>query len=213
MRRSEQWIWGIPALLLAVSSFAEVSGPFEPSVCRIRDPGAVTQVDAPGKREAFYCWGLIHARERGRQMQVLRQTGRGRLAEERGPEFLKGDFTLRLMELEPRAARVTSQIPTDDRLLLDAYASGVNDGNSAIFSADRWKAADTVLLLLLQSFDQTRRSFEQDILTDQHAREGHPLQRDFPWDTPILKKGEYPERGGSSHAGPPAAPRPAPCEE
>jgi penicillin amidase len=124
-------------------------------------------------------------------MQVLRQTGRGRLAEDRGMAFVKGDFLLRLLEIEKRAQALSLQIVGEDRAWLEAYAEGVNQGNPAVFSQDPWRVADTVLLLLLQSFDQTRRTFEQDLATDRHLRSGHPLEQSFPWETPILKPGEY----------------------
>jgi penicillin amidase len=165
-----------------------------PTNCRMTDTSEVTSVEAGSKTEAFYCWGLLHSRERGRQMHVLRQTGRGRLAEERGMAFVKGDFSLRLMELEPRSRRLAAGMPDADRELLDAYSRGVNDGQPALFAKDPWKPADTILFVLLQAFDQTRRTFEQDIVTDRHARAGYPLGRDFPWTTPILKDGEYSKR-------------------
>jgi penicillin amidase len=185
---------GRAVLSLVLGVQAQASGVLSPSSCRITEYPEVTAVEAPTKVEGFYCWGLLHSRERAHQMQVLRQTGRGRLAEDRGMEFVKGDFSLRLMELEPRARRLAAGMPAEDRELLDAYSQGVNDGNPAIFGKDRWSAADTILFLLLQSFDQTRRTFEQDIATDRHARAGDPLERDFPWTTPILKDGEYRKR-------------------
>ncbi len=183
-------------MVMAVAWVLVAGGPLQagelsPSVCRITDGGRMSRVAADSKREAFYCSGLVHARERGRQMQVLRQTGRGRLAEDRGPAFLKGDFILRLLELERRAERLAATIEGQDRELLEAYAAGVNASGARWLKRDSWKVSDTVLFLLLQAFDQTRRSFEQDIATDRHARKGHPLERDFPWQTPILKSGEY----------------------
>jgi penicillin amidase len=181
-------------LALVLGADVLASGTLGPTSCQISENPEVTAIESSNKLEGFYCWGLLHSRERGHQMQVLRQTGRGRLAEDRGMEFVKGDFSLRLMELEPRARRLAAGMPVEDRELLDAYSQGVNDGNPGIFGKDRWSPADTVLFVLLQSFDQTRRTFEQDIVTDRHARASDPLSGEFPWQTPILKDGEYLKR-------------------
>jgi len=162
------------------------------SACDIQQGEFPTRIEASSPEMGFQCWGQVHARERGSQMRVLRQTARGRLAEGRGSEFLKSDFMLRLLELERRAAKLESTLPEEDRRLLQSYCDGVNAGAPTWFESDPWRVTDTLMLLLLQSFDQTRRTFEQDIAVDAHARQGHPLQRSFPWETPILKPGEYP---------------------
>lgn len=132
-------------------------------------------------------------------MRVLRQTARGMLAREKGLSFIKNDFTLRLLELERRAARLEAELPAEDRPLLEAYCKGVNQEVSALpgFKDDPWTLRSVLTMALLQSFDQTRRGFEQDIKTDEHARKGHALEMNFPWQTPILKKGEY--LGRESH--------------
>jgi penicillin amidase len=156
----------------------------------------IVQAVAESELESFECFGRIHSRGRAEQMRILRQTGRGRLAEEGGLSFIRGDFVLRLLELERRAAKLEPGLPKEERQWLEAYARGVNAESQQVWSKDPWTVRDTLLMLLLQAFDQTSRSFEQDIVTDGHARKGHPLKMDFPWQTPILKPGEY--RGGAS---------------
>ena len=151
----------------------------------------IIQGVAQSEMESFECFGRIHSRGRAEQMRILRQTGRGRLAEEGGLSFIKGDFVLRLLELERRAAKLERGLPADERERLEAYARGVNAESTPVWRSDPWTVRDTLLMLLLQAFDQTSRSFEQDIVTDTHARQGHPLKMDFPWQTPILKPGEY----------------------
>jgi len=161
--------------------------------CQIHEnEQAVAEIRAPSELAALECLGRAHSRDRATQMEILRRTGRGQMAEVYGRNFIKSDFVLRLLELNRRAGDLAQELAPGDRAVLEAYVRGVNSESGAVWSQSPWTIQDTVLMLLLQSLDQTRRSFEQDILTDQQARRGYPLQMDFPWQTPILKEGEYP---------------------
>ncbi len=149
------------------------------------------KIQAVSQVSAFYCWGRLHARDRGVQMRTLRATAYGRLAEQEGFSRLRGDFFLRTLEFEARARKIASELSDGDRALLDAYRDGVNAGGAGFSGNFAWHSQDTLALLLLQAFDQTRRSFQQDIVMDRESRAGNLLKAAPPWQTTILKPGEY----------------------
>jgi penicillin amidase len=134
------------------------------------------------------CWGWIHARDRGPQMLRLRAIADGRLAESEGIQAVPGDFLMRALELRSRAAVLARDLSPEVRSTFEAYSSGVN----AVLGSGVWHPEDTVVLILLQSFDQTRMGFAQDLREDgdldailgRKIDPKHPLKK---WDSPIVE--------------------------
>jgi len=159
---------------------------------------------------AVACFGYIHGRDRAWQMDYFRRVAQGRKSEILGSNGLKSDFTMRLMGLEERAQAIFRSMPQEQANYFWAYAWGVNRGfeqalaNGAYefqdlhYKPQAWQPVHTILLALLECFDQTRKSFENDVQENERiARYGEVADELFnpdnmPWDTSILKAGEYP---------------------
>lgn len=191
--------------------------PKERSCQVVRDTYDVAHVTAKTNEALFYCWGRMHATDRAWQMDFLRRRAYGRVAELYGPKYAKGDFQLRLLNLKVIANRWMTRYrdkPTKFYRLLRFYTWGVNDGFAQLKGKQRpyawkkmryqppaWRVRDSLMLVLLQSFYQTRKSFLSDL---DHARyrvqlgqlRYHQLfpkpGKMKPLDHTIIKPGEHP---------------------
>ncbi len=162
---------------------------------------------------SYYCFGFHHGRDRAWQMDYFRRVAEGRNAEVLGFSHLKTDLMMRLVNLPVEAQRLWDEFPEDKKSLLRLYARGVNEGFetgklSQEFldlgvTPEPWKPEHSLLVLLLQSFDQTRKTFTQDYEDEKLRRvwgeQGKTLFGDgpLPWDNTILKEGEYEKREGT----------------
>lgn len=90
------------------------------------DSFAIPHVAADTERDLFFAQGWLHAADRLWQMEVLRRTAAGRLAELFGPEALEADRLLRTLDLWGAAARSVEALGPGARGALEAYAAGVN---------------------------------------------------------------------------------------
>jgi len=177
-----------------------------------RDPQDVVHIKGDDELTAMACWGYAHARDRLFQMDFFRRTVQGRKADIQGSGAIKTDFGLRVLGLYNQAKRIWKKMPEEGRLRFTAYAHGVNVGMKEALEAgvyefkklgykpDPWKPEDSIAILLLQSFDQCRKTIVQDI--DEEALKkkfGEDARLLFtsdgvPWDTSILKPGEFLEK-------------------
>jgi penicillin amidase len=155
----------------------------------------------------YYCFGLNHGRDRAWMMDFFRRAGQGRNAEVLGFSQLKSDLMMRLLDLPAFAEKLWSNFPLERKRVLEMYSAGVNEGfktgkNSKEFvdmgvGPEAWKPQHTVLVLLLQSFDQTRKAFfrdyEEEKSNEKWGKEAPALfdEDDMPWENNILKEGEY----------------------
>ena len=129
-----------------------------------RDHLGVVTVDAANEIDAMRALGYVHAQERFFEMDLMRRTAAGELAELFGPIALKTDRQHRLHRMR---ARVTQDLPAiaGDKLgLLRAYTDGVNAGLRALKvrpwpylllrkEPRPWQAADTPLVGYAMYFD------------------------------------------------------------
>ena len=153
--------------------------------------------------------GYLHGRDRAWQMDFFKRTWEGRKSEVLGASELKQDFSMRLFGLSERAHALFASMPREMQESFWAYTYGVNRGVAEAmregvyefralgYEPEPWRPYDSVALLMLQAFDQTKESFlrqidENDDLEEWgtgaeslFAREG------VPWDTTILKDGEW----------------------
>ena len=163
--------------------------------------------------DLYACLGYAHGKERAFQMEYFRRVAQGRMAELLGRRWIRSDFFLRLMGLPALAERLYREMPTRDKTWLQSYSRGVNQG---FFEEGRgggggigksyqfkelattprpWKPQDSLMLFLLQSLDQTKSSFSNEIKESKLLKRyspGNPFAPPPPWETTILKKGEYP---------------------
>jgi penicillin amidase len=87
---------------------------------------AIPTVTAQNREDAHRALGLLHARDRLFQMDLMRRKAAGRLAEIFGEKALPLDKKQRAYQFEAAARAVAAQLPEPQRRALDAYAAGVN---------------------------------------------------------------------------------------
>jgi len=169
------------------------------------DEQGIPHVRATDERVGTACLGYVHARDRAWQMDYFKKTVQGRKAEFFGKDQIRTDFIMRLLGLQEKANSIFQEMKKEDQDVFWAYSWGVNRGmKEAIskgvyefqkfnYSPDTWRPQDSIALSLLQSFDQTRRSFATQledyekikVFGDQTLALFNPIG--LPWDTSILK--------------------------
>lgn len=170
----------------------------------------VVKQEVNSTEEYYFCFGYHHGQDRAWMMDYFRRSAQGKNAEILGMDHLKTDLMMRLLDLSGLAARIWSQFPADEKAKLEAYARGVNEGfktgkdahefRDLSYAPEEWHPVNTIEVLLLQSFDQTRKTFvtdwEQEKFKARWKDEAAKLMDndDPPWENTILKKGEYPTR-------------------
>lgn len=163
--------------LFVISSLFASGQSAHAAECRLRatDVHAWIQFETqPQPGDFENCLGYFHGKIRGFQVYFFRETASGRAAEVSGFKALKQDLFLKLLDLPKRAEMIFHEMNPSAQLRLSEYAKGVERGwkdslNSEFFTfgIDRAKISfspwDPILILLLQSFDQTKQTFELDV--------------------------------------------------
>ena len=107
------------------------------------DADGIPRIAAANERDAATAMGVLHARDRLFQMELMRRGGSGRLAEVAGPSALRLDRFTRLLGLARRAEADLAVLPPETRALLESYAAGVNGW---IAARGRFSAPEFLLL-------------------------------------------------------------------
>ncbi len=129
-----------------------------------RDAAGVPLVSGASRLDVAYATGFVHAQERFFQMDLLRRTAAGELAELFGPRAVPMDRGHRLHRFRARAQLALARLPAPERALLDRYVAGVNDGVSALGAKPfeyalagaelrPWSAADSLLVVWAMYLD------------------------------------------------------------
>lgn len=93
-----------------------------------RDRLGVVTIDAANETDAMRALGYVHAQERFFEMDLMRRTAAGELAELFGPIALETDKKHRIHRMRERA-KFNLKVAAGDRLpQLEAYVEGVNAG-------------------------------------------------------------------------------------
>ena len=98
----------------------------EAPVTVIRDTNGIPHIYADSEHDLFFMQGRVHAEDRLFQMDVLRRSADGTLAELFGTPALAGDIQARTIGLHRAAVRSLAAHPVEMQALLQAYADGVN---------------------------------------------------------------------------------------
>ncbi|WP_213453292.1 penicillin acylase family protein [Rhizomonospora bruguierae] len=135
-----------------------VAGLTGPVDARVRSDG-VTEIEAGSWADAIRALGHAMGRDRGFQLDILRRSAGGRLAQVWGRAALPADRRYRALALAPAATRAADALEPPERELLDAFAAGVNaaweqhgppyECRFLGYRPARWKPADSLLVALL----------------------------------------------------------------
>lgn len=168
----------------------------------VRDAQGVPTITGTSREDVAYATGFLHAQERFFQMDLMRRSATGELADLVGPPALPLDRERRLHQFGRRAAAALATMSSADRALLDGYVAGVNAGLAALktrpfeylvlrASPRPWRAEDSLLVAWSMYFElqgrQLHREFARGWLHD-HADEAQLaalLPRATVWDAPL----------------------------
>ena len=129
-----------------------------------RDEMGVPLIRGDNRLDLAYATGFVHAQERYFQMDLLRRTAAGELAELFGPRALPLDRARRLHRFRARARRALASLAPAERGFVERYVAGVNDGLGALKArpfeyllagaAPRaWRAEDSLLAVWAMYID------------------------------------------------------------
>ena len=160
----------------------------------VRDPFGIPHVEAENLVDAYRALGFAHAQDRLWQMEVLRRSARGRLAEILGARALDADRLARTLGFGAAADQEVTRLSRDARAALDAYAGGVNAWLAEVSAAraprpfelrwlelepEPWSAADSLAIARQRARNQGR-SLGASLLLDRLVSElGGVPSRDF----------------------------------
>jgi len=91
-----------------------------------RDRHGVPHIDAATQDDLFVAQGYVTAQDRLWQMDTIRRSSNGELAEIMGPALIRNDKVQRILQMRVTARRFYNNLSGDDRRRLDDYARGVN---------------------------------------------------------------------------------------
>ncbi len=114
-------------------SLPDLSGQFtmslldRPAVVE-RDRQGVPTIKAQNRVDSAFALGYVHAQERYFQMDLLRRSAAGELAELFGRRALEKDKQVRIHRFRERVQKQFRHLPAFQTRVLQAYANGVNSG-------------------------------------------------------------------------------------
>ena len=119
--------WAMRASLATLDGNVALPGLAAASTIQ-RDAIGTVSIDAGSETDAVRALGYVHAQERFFEMDLLRRTAAGELAELFGPVAIDTDKRRRVHRLRTRAATHLDRVTGAQRPLLQAYVDGVNAG-------------------------------------------------------------------------------------
>jgi penicillin amidase len=167
-----------------------------------RDENGVATISGANRLDVAYATGFVHGQERFFQMDLLRRSAAGELAELFGAKALPADRAHRLHRFRARAEQVLQRMTPAERALLDRYAAGVNDGLNGLgarpfeYLLSRatprpWTPADSLLAVWAMYFDLQGNQEPRDLARGWLAAHLDPAQLAFllpeatHWDAPL----------------------------
>ena len=155
-----------------------------------RDERGAPLLTAASRDDLAYATGFVHAQERFFQMDLMRRSGAGEMAELFGPKALPLDRSHRLHRFRARAEALLAQMPADERRFLDRYVAGINDGLQSLgarpfeyvltgTSPRPWRAADSLLVAWAMYFDLQGMQETRELARGWVADHSDAAQRDF----------------------------------
>jgi penicillin amidase len=184
-----------------------------------RDERGVPLVSGTNRLDTAYAIGFVHAQERFFQMDLLRRSAAGELAELFGPRALPLDRAHRLHRFRARAAQRLASLAPGERAILARYVAGVNDGLQALRARPfeyaligtvprPWTADDSLLVVWAMYLDLQGNLEPRELARGWLREHATPEQLAFllpeasEWDAPL----DAPQVAPSSTPIPPSAP-------
>jgi penicillin amidase len=167
-----------------------------------RDANGVPLISGANRLDLAYATGFVHGQERFFQMDLLRRSAAGELAELFGPRALPVDRAHRLHRFRARAAVALARMAPDERTFIERYAAGVNDGLGALDARPfeyalngatprPWVPADSLLVVWAMYFDLQGNQAPRELARGWLAQHLDAAQRAFllpegsGWDAPL----------------------------
>lgn len=119
------WLWFTRRAFPDVQGTIKVDGLTAP-VEIYRDSYGIPHIYAETAADLVFAQGYIHAQDRYWQMEFWRRIGSGELSELFGPSQLDSDIYLRTVGYRRVAEEEWAQADAEFKVLLEAYAAGVN---------------------------------------------------------------------------------------
>lgn len=92
----------------------------------VRDRWGIPHIYAENDHDLLFAQGYVHAQDRFYQMEFSRRIGQGRLAEMLGDNALEDDEYIRTLGWWRTAQEEANMLEGETKMLLEAYAEGVN---------------------------------------------------------------------------------------
>jgi penicillin amidase len=123
------------------------------------DPLGIPRITAATRQDAFLILGYATARDRLFQLDLMRRSSSGRLAEVLGPKLLEKDRWHRVVGFSQVAAAILPLLDAEQRAVLDAYRDGVNLAIAQYsilpfeflllgYKPEPWRSEDSLLVIL-----------------------------------------------------------------
>ncbi|TXI21802.1 MAG: penicillin acylase family protein, partial [Nitrosomonas sp.] len=139
-----------------------------------RDALGTATVQAMNRLDLTQALGYVHAQERFFEMDLMRRSAAGELAELFGKAALPKDRQIRKHRMRPRAKNMFDNLPEDQRALIESYRKGVNAGLAALpiqsfpylLIRERpvpWQNEDTLLVILAMYFTLQESSLDREL--------------------------------------------------
>jgi len=129
------------------------------------DESDIPHIKANSPTDALFALGYLHASERSWQMEINRRIASGRLSEILGSDTVPIDRFIRTLGIKHAAEQQFDRYPIAAKRLLQAYADGVNAGNTQLGWAlpveyfltgskpGHWSPTDSVAWMLMMAYD------------------------------------------------------------
>jgi penicillin amidase len=167
-----------------------------------RDADGVPAISGANRLDVAWGIGFVHAQERFFQMDLLRRTAAGELAELFGVGAVPLDKARRLHRFRARAPAVLARLAPDDRAYIERYTAGVNHGLRALGAKPfeyvlsgaeprPWVAADSLLVVWAMFIDLQGEQEARELARGWLRAHTDPAQRAFllpeatAWDAPL----------------------------
>lgn len=193
---------------IATGSLAKLDGELSVSgvaapVTIERDAQGLVSLTGGNRTDIAYALGFVHAQERFFQMDLLRRNSAGELGALFGSRAVNVDKRIRVHQFRKRAEIAVNALSQEHKQLLEAYASGANEGLNQLRSKpfeywlvqaepEPWQAADSLLVVysmymdLQHEWGEGERSVSamHDLLPQDWFEFMMPLGGE--WDAPLL---------------------------